>query len=71
MDERLRGLSLPALPQEEEETYLIETEDGFLVNVPGSRLDAWEAAQRGGVDVPDSCLRRIRDGIKRRIWGSN
>lgn len=71
MEEKLQGLSLPALPPEEEETYLMETEDGFLVNVPESRLDAWEAAQRGGADVADSCIRRMREEIKRSIWGSN
>lgn len=25
-----------------EQTYLIETEDGFLVNVPESRLESWQ-----------------------------
>ena len=36
-----KGLSLPSLEQPEQ-TYLIETEDGFLVNVPESRLESWQ-----------------------------
>ena len=37
-------LKLPPLPkqQRQENSYLIEDKDGFLVNVPESRLEDWE-----------------------------
>ena len=48
-----QGLSLPELPQQQnsrpqpqqEARLLMETEDGFLVEVPESRVEEWQKAQ--------------------------
>ena len=36
--------------------YLMETEDGMTVRVPESRLDEWEAAQKGKGKMPAMIL---------------
>lgn len=41
------------LPRTQEQTYLIETEDGDLVSVPESKLGKWAAAQKAGGLSPD------------------
>lgn len=50
------ALKLPSLPQKQEkqeQTYLIEDKDGFLVSVPESKLDKWDEAQKAGGLSPE------------------
>lgn len=73
-----QGLSLPQEPQQQnsrpqqEARLLMETEDGFLVEVPESKVDDWLKAQeefkRTGKltkqqqQVKDALMRRLREG---------
>ena len=84
-DRQLQGLSLPQAPQQQpsqpaqpsrqpqqEARLLMETEDGFLVEVPESKVDDWLKAQeefkRTGKltkqqqQVKDALMRRLREG---------
>lgn len=60
------GLSLPKA--ERETTYLIEADDGTLVRVPESRLEAWKAADH---NAPlNKAEQRLKDRILQEIYGS-
>ena len=54
---------------QEQETYLIEAEDGTLVSVPADRLESWEAAQKQPAQPLSRAQRRLADSIRRRIFG--
>lgn len=41
------------LPRAQEQSYLVQTENGNLVSVPESKLDKWAAAQKGGGLSPE------------------
>lgn len=61
------GLSLPK--PEKEPTYLMETDDGELVRVPESKLEAWEAADH---NAPlNKAEQRLKDRIMQEIYGSS
>ena len=71
-----QGLSLPEVPQQQtsqpETIYYMETEDGFQVRVPESKIDDWAKAQEeykrtGQLTkqqqlVKDALMRRLREG---------
>ena len=63
---RLPGPGVPA----EEEFYLMEDPEGFLVRVPAGRLEDWERAQaeRGSAPLSKS-EQQVSDAIVRRIYG--
>ena len=85
-DQQPQGLSLPQVPQEQsnpqpaqqsrkpqqEARLLMETEDGFMVEVPESKVNDWLKAQeefkRTGKltkqqqQVKDALMRRLREG---------
>ena len=55
---------------EQETTYLIETDDGYLTRVPESKLDAWEEAQRERGNEPlNRGEQQLKDAIVRGIYG--
>lgn len=54
------------LPRTQEQTYLIETEDGDLVSVPESKLGKWGAAQKAGGLSPDR-KKQLLDELMRMI----
>lgn len=50
-------------PTQDEPRYLVETEDGFQVSVPASKLEAWKKAQ----SAPPAPLTPAEERVKRRI----
>lgn len=60
------GLSLPK--PEKEPVYLMETDDGTMVRVPESKLEAWEAADHSAPLT--KAERRLKDRIVQEIYGS-
>lgn len=61
-----QGLSLP-MP-EKGSVYLSEADDGTLVRVPESRLEAWKAADH---NAPlNKAEQRLKDRILQEIYGS-
>lgn len=72
-DRQPQGLSLPQEPQQnsrpqQEARLLMETEDGFLVEVPESKVDDWLKAQeefkRTGKLTKQQ--EQLREGLMRR-----
>lgn len=69
-----QGLSLPEVPQQQtsqpqqEARLLVETDDGFLVEVPESKLEDWQKAQeefkRTGQLTKQQ--EQLREGLMRR-----
>ncbi len=53
----------------EQETYLIEAEDGTLVRVPADRLESWEAAQKQHEQPLSKAQQRLAESVRRRIYG--
>ena len=52
---------------EREDSYLIETEDGFLVRVPESRLESWQGADHAA--PLSKAEMQLRDRIVEAIYG--
>lgn len=50
-----------------EETYLIENDDGMLIKVPASRLEAWEKADHDAPLTPAE--KRLKEKILEEIYG--
>ena len=78
--EQAGGLRLPGLssPQtgtpspvgSEEEHYLMEDQEGFIVRVPADRVESWETAQRERGNAPlTKSEQRLKEEILRRIYG--
>lgn len=74
-DRQPQGLSLPEVPQQQtsrpqqEARLLMETEDGFLVEVPESKVDDWLKAQEefkrtGKLNKQQE---QFREGLMRRL----
>ena len=58
------------LPMAEEQTFLMETKDGMLVNVPESRLEAFLKAQNEETPAPLSREeRQLVEALKAEIMG--
>lgn len=53
----------------QEPVYLAETSDGFQVQVPESRLEAWKEAQEQGGDLNKS-EQQVRDRIVSMLYKS-
>ena len=52
------------------QSYLVEMEDGTLVNVPADKLDSWSRAQAEGPRPLNKAEQRLRDRIVQEIYGS-
>ena len=52
-----------------EDSYLMETEDGMLVSVPESRLDAWNAAREQ--EPPQKSVQQLREELLSEIYSSS
>ena len=57
------------LPRTQEQTYLIETEDGDLVSVPEGKLQSWQEKQRNGGLSP-SRTKQLADKLMQMIYDS-
>ena len=58
------------LPKAEEQTFLMETRDGMLVNVPESRMEAFLKAQQEDSPAPLSREeRQLVEALKAEILG--
>lgn len=55
--------------KEQETEYLVETSDGFQVQVPESKLEAWKAAQERGGGLNRS-EQQVRDRIVSMLYKS-
>lgn len=53
-----------------ETRYQMETEDGFLVSVPESKLESWLEAQAESPRPLNKAEQRLRDRIVQEIYGS-
>ena len=64
-------LKIPPLPKqtEEEQHYLVKNKNGFLVNVPESKLEDWTKSQEQGSKIPDSLKKRAHDDLLRMLRG--
>ena len=56
--------------QQNAQSYLVEMEDGTLVNVPADKLDSWSRAQKEGPRPLNEAERRLKDRIVQEIFGS-
>lgn len=56
-------------PQKQEEVYLMEDRDGFMVRVPASKLESWKAAQQEPRRPLNKAEQQVRDMILQRIFG--
>jgi hypothetical protein len=63
------GKEAPAEQKKSEPSYLMETEDGLMINVPESRLEDWTKAQKSGSKLPDSIRQRLIDDLYQEITG--
>ena len=62
--------SSPAGNRPEQETYLVETEDGYMVRVPADRLESWQKAQKEhGNDPLTPFEERLVERLLQRVYG--
>lgn len=56
-------------PQQQEEVYLMEDRDGFMVRVPASKLESWKKAQQEPRRHLNKAEQQVKDMILQRIFG--
>lgn len=66
MDEKQKN---PQQQNQQEETYLMEDKDGFIVRVPASKLEAWKKAQQQPPRPLNKAEQQVRDLLVQRIFG--
>lgn len=66
MDEKQKN---PQQQNQQEETYLMEDKDGFIVRVPASKLEAWKKAQQEPSRPLNKAEQQVRDLLVQRIFG--
>ena len=66
MDEKQKN---PQQQNQQEETYLMEDKDGFIVRVPASKLEAWKKAQQEPPRPLNKAEQQVVENILRRIYG--
>ncbi len=55
--------------RKQEQVYLMETEDGFTVRVPESKLEDWQKAQSAPAVPLNKAERQLKDKIMQRLYG--
>ena len=69
MDEKkMRPQQQEQQPQQEE-VYLMEDRDGFMVRVPASKLESWKKAQQEPDRPLNQAEKQVVENILRRIYG--
>ena len=62
--------SSPAGNEPTQETYLVETEDGYAVRVPADRMESWQKAQEEhGSDPLTPFEQRLKERLLARVYG--
>lgn len=69
MDEKKMQPQQPEQQPQQEEIYLMEDEDGFMVRVPASKLESWKKAQQEPPRPLNKAEQQVRDMILQRIFG--
>ena len=69
MSGKLRIPPLQKQEEEEEQHYLVKNKNGFLVNVPESKVDDWTKSQEQGSKIPDSLKQRAKEDLLRMLRG--
>ena len=69
MDEKKMQPQQQEQKPEQEEIYLMEDRDGFMVRVPASKLESWKAAQQQPSRPLNKAEQQVRDVILQRIFG--
>lgn len=69
MDEKKMQPQQPEQQPQQEEIYLMEDKDGFMVRVPASKLEAWKKAQQDPPRPLNKAEQQLCDMIVRRIFG--
>lgn len=69
MDEKKMQPQNQEQEPQQEEIYLMEDRDGFMVRVPASKLESWKAAQQEPTRPLNKAEQQVRDMILQRIFG--
>lgn len=56
--------------QGQQQRYLVEAQDGFLVSVPADKLESWKAAQKEAPHGLTREERQLKDKIVSSVYGS-
>ena len=59
----------PQQKNQQEETYLMEDKDGFMVRVPASKLESWKKAQQEPPRPLNKAEQQVVENVLRRIYG--
>lgn len=68
MDEKKMQPQNQEQEPQQEETYLMENRDGFMVRVPASKLESWKKAQQEPPRPLNKAEQQVRDMILQRIF---
>lgn len=69
MDEKKMQPQQQEQKPEQEEIYLMEDRDGFMVRVPASKLESWKKAQQQPSRPLNKAEQQVRDLLVQRIFG--
>lgn len=69
MDEKKMQPQNQEQEPQQEEIYLMEDRDGFMVRVPASKLESWKKAQQEPPRPLNKAEQQVRDMILQRIFG--
>lgn len=69
MDEKKMQPQQQEQKPQQEEVYLMEDRDGFMVRVPASKLESWKKAQQEPPRPLNKAEQQVRDMILQRIFG--
>lgn len=69
MDEKKMQPQNQEQEPQQEEIYLMEDRDGFMVRVPASKLESWKKAQQEPRRPLNKAEQQLCDMIVRRIFG--
>lgn len=70
MDEKKMQPQQQEQKPEQEEIYLMEDRDGFMVRVPASKLESWKKAQQQPPRPLNKAEQQVRDLLVQRIFGA-
>ena len=65
MEGKLRLPPLPKRQGQQETTWIMEDEDGFLASVPESKMDDWNRRN----ELSPSLAKRLADEMTQRLYG--
>lgn len=69
MDEKKMQPQQQEQKPKQEEIYLMEDRDGFMVRVPASKLEEWKRAQQEPDRPLNQAEKQVVENILRRIYG--